>query len=197
LAEAGCDLVFAPADEEFYPEPQAYTVRPCPELADILEGHFRPDFFAGVCTVVLKLFNWVQPAAAVFGKKDYQQLLVVRSMARQLALPIDIVAGPIVREPTGLALSSRNDYLSGPHKVEAARLHAVLYGVAVALRSERSDWWAIERAAMDSLTARGWSPDYVAIRRESDLGAPSVGDRLVVVGAAKLGGTRLIDNIGL
>ena len=197
LEEAGCNLVFAPAEEEFYSDPQAYVVRPSPELADILEGHFRPGFFTGVCTVLLKLFNWVQPAAAIFGKKDYQQLLVVRSMVRQLALSIDIVAGPIVRESTGLALSSRNGYLSDSQRAEAARLHAALCVATAAVRSGRNDWWAIEREAMDTLTARGWRPDYVAIRRESDLVAPSVGDRLVVVGAAKLGETRLIDNVGL
>ena len=197
LEEAGCDLVFAPAEEEFYPQPQEYTVRPPSEFADTLEGHFRPGFFAGVCTVVLKLFHWVRPAAAVFGEKDFQQLLVVRGMVRQLGLPVDIVAGPTVRDGTGLALSSRNGYLSEAQRVEASRLHAVLYGAAVALRSGRSDWWEIEREAMDTLAARGWSPDYVAIRRESDLRAPAAGDRLVVVGAAKLGGVRLIDNVGV
>ena len=195
LAGAGCDILFAPPDSEVYPETQAYTVNPPPALAGILEGQVRPGFFIGVCTVVLKLFNLVQPAAAVFGKKDYQQLLVVRSMVRQLALPIEIVSAETVRDPTGLALSSRNGYLSDSQRAQAVQLHAVLSKLVAAAQSGRTDWRSLEREAQEFLSASDWLPDYVAIRRRSDLLEPSVGEPLVALAAAKLGGTRLIDNL--
>ena len=200
LAGSGCDIVFAPADGEMYPEAQTYTVRPPPELTDILEGQVRPGFFTGVCTVVLKLFNMVQPDAAVFGKKDYQQLLVVRCMVRQLALPVEMMVGETVRDSSGLALSSRNGYLNDSQRAEAAQLHASLSKVAVSARSGRMDWPALEREAQEFLRARGWQPDYVAVRRRSDLrepsaAQPSAGEPLVVLAAAKLGSTRLIDNL--
>jgi pantoate--beta-alanine ligase len=195
LAESGCDIVFAPPETEVYPEPQEYKVHPPGHLADILEGQVRPGFFTGVCTVVLKFFNMVQPAAAVFGKKDYQQLLVIRAMVRQLASPINIVAGETIRDPTGLALSSRNGYLSALQRVEAAQLNGVLSNVAAALKSGRTDWTILEREATAALTARGWRPDYVAIRNQEDLRNPAIGDRLVVLGAATLASTRLIDNL--
>jgi pantoate--beta-alanine ligase len=197
LRAAGCNFVFAPNEAELYPEPQAYKVQPPGALADILEGHFRPGFFTGVCTVVLKLFNCVQPRVAVFGKKDYQQLMVIRQMVRQLALPIDIVAGETTRAEDGLALSSRNGYLDVTRRVVSVTLSGDLQGFGAELRSGRRDLAALEDAAMQSLTARGWSPDYVAIRRRSDLAAPSSGEALVVVAAAKLGTTRLIDNLEL
>jgi pantoate--beta-alanine ligase len=200
LSGAGCDIVFAPADAEVYPEAQGYTVHPPPALGEILEGQVRPGFFTGVCTVVLKLFNMVRPQAAVFGKKDYQQLLVVRSMVRQLALPIEIVPAETVRDANGLALSSRNGYLDGSQREKAAQLHAELSKVAAAVKSGRSDWPTLEREAQESLGARGWQPDYMAIRRRSDLsqpsaGSPSTAEPLAVLGAARLGGTRLIDNL--
>jgi pantoate--beta-alanine ligase len=188
LAAGACDIVFAPSEQEVYPEPQVYKVHPPARLADILEGHVRPGFFTGVCTVVLKLFNMVQPAAAVFGKKDYQQLLVVRNLVQQLALPIEIVPAETIRDSSGLALSSRNGYLNDTERVEAAELNAVL-------KTNRTDWQALEREATDVLTGRGWRPDYVAIRNQADLLAPTPGDGLVVLGAAKLAGTRLIDNV--
>ena len=195
LAAGACDIVFAPSEQEVYPEPQEYRVHPPERLADILEGQVRPGFFTGVCTVVLKLFNMVQPGAAVFGKKDYQQLLVIRSLVRQLALPIAIVPAETVRDSSGLALSSRNGYLSDLQRVEAAELNAVLNNVAAALKANRSDWATLEQEAADALTRRGWRPDYVAIRNQADLLAPTPGAALVVLGAAKLGGTRLIDNV--
>jgi pantoate--beta-alanine ligase len=195
LAGSGCDIVFAPSNADVYPEPQGYTVHPPAELAGILEGAVRPAFFTGVCTVVLKLFNMVQPAAAVFGKKDYQQLLVIRSMVRQLALPIDVVSAQTVRDASGLALSSRNGYLSDSQRAHAAQLHAALTQLAAAVKSGRADWPALERAAQDLLAAQGWQPDYVAIRQRSDLGEPSKAEPLVVLAAARLGGTRLIDNL--
>jgi pantoate--beta-alanine ligase len=194
LAGNGCDIVFAPADSEVYPEAQGYRVHPPPELADILEGQVRPGFFTGVCTVVLKLFNMVEPAVAVFGKKDYQQLLVIRSMVRQLALPVELVPAEIVRDPSGLALSSRNGYLNDSQRTEAAQLHAALDKLVVEARAGRTDWRSLEREALEFLTARGWQPDYVAIRRRSDLTEPSAGEPLVALAAARLSGTRLIDN---
>jgi pantoate--beta-alanine ligase len=195
LQGAGCDVLFAPNEKELYPEPQTYKVHPPPELADILEGHFRPGFFVGVCTVVLKLFNCVQPRVAVFGKKDYQQLMIIRRMVQQLALPIEIVAGETERAASGLALSSRNGYLSDTERMEAVQLSLALKGMAAALKAGEQDMAALEARAMASLSERGWKPDYLAVRRRSDLQAPQAGDALVVLGAAKLGTTRLIDNL--
>ncbi len=197
LAGGGCDVVFAPDVQEMYPGPQEFKVQPPPGLADILEGAVRPGFFTGVCTVVLKLFGIVQPATAVFGKKDYQQLLVIQAMVRQFALPIAIVAGATVRGASGLALSSRNGYLTGPQRIEAAQLYGVLKGVAAQIEAGRTDWPALERTAGDALRARGWQPDYVAIRRRHDLGEPSERGSLVVLAAARIGSTRLIDNLEL
>ena len=195
LSGAGCDIVFAPDPEEMYPEVQEYQVRPPAALADILEGRARPGFFTGVCTVVLKLFNIVQPSTAVFGKKDYQQFLVIEQMIRQLALPIEIIPAETVRDASGLALSSRNGYLNESQRIEAAQLHTVLRQAADAIRGGRTDWQQIERAAFESLAARGWRPDYVAIRRRSDLKDPTDPAALVLLGAARLGDTRLIDNL--
>ena len=196
LEREGCDIVFAPDERELYPEPQGVVVQPPAALADLLEGEFRPGFFTGVCTVVLKLFNLVQPAAAVFGKKDYQQLMVVRTMVRQLALPVDVLAGETARDADGLALSSRNGYLSAAERAEAPRLHRTLQDLAQAVRSGRRDVAVLERGAVDTLARQGWAPDYVAVRRRVDLQPPAGGDdALVVLAAAKLGSTRLIDNL--
>ncbi len=195
LAATGCDLVFAPSEAEIYPEPQVYRVAPPAALGDILEGAVRPGFFTGVCTVVLKLFHMVQPAAAVFGKKDYQQLLILREMVRQFALPIDVIAAETVRDDTGLARSSRNGYLSADERIEAAHLQAVLRRLVGAIRGGGLDWRALEQAAMAELASRGWRPDYVAVRRRNDLGEPTAGAPLVALAAARLGRTRLIDNI--
>jgi pantoate--beta-alanine ligase len=197
LRAAGCNFVFAPTEAELYPEPQTFKVHPPAEQGDILEGHFRPGFFTGVCTVVLKLFNCVQPRMAVFGKKDYQQLMVIRRMVQQLALPIDVVAGETTRAEDGLALSSRNSYLDASQRAEAVALSRELRGIGEQVRRGRRDWPALEEAAMQSLAARGWQPDYVAIRRRTDLASPAKGDTLVVLAAAKLGSTRLIDNLEL
>ena len=197
LREAGCTFVFAPSEAELYPEAQGYTVQPPPELAGILEGQFRPGFFNGVCTVVLKLFNLVQPRVAVFGKKDYQQLAVVRGMVRQFALPVEVVGGETVRADDGLALSSRNGYLDEAERAEAVQLSRALRGVDAAVAGGRRDWADIEAEAMRALAGRGWRPDYVAIRRRQDLQPPQPGDALVALAAAKLGTTRLIDNMEL
>jgi pantoate--beta-alanine ligase len=195
LRAAGCDVVFAPDETELYPQAQTFKVVPPPELADRLEGRYRPGFFTGVCTVVLKLFNCVQPQVAVFGKKDYQQLRVVQGMVAQLALPIEIIAGETSRADDGLALSSRNGYLDAAQRAEAATLWRELTAIDAQVRSGRRDFAALEDAAVQALAARGWEPDYVAIRRRTDLDVPAEGDALVVLAAARLGATRLIDNL--
>jgi len=195
LAETCCDVVFAPAESEIYPEPQTYQVIPSPALGDILEGKVRPGFFTGVCTVVLKLFNLIRPATAIFGKKDYQQLLVIRNMIRQLALPIEVIAAETIREASGLARSSRNAYLSDAQRREAAELSATLRVLAGDVRSGSRDWDGLELRAMDSLRKRGWHPDYVAVRTQADLTSPLEGQPLVVLAAGRLGRTRLIDNL--
>lgn len=194
LERAGCDFVFAPSEQELYPVNQDVKVHPPPRLADILEGRVRPGFFIGVCTVVLKLFHLVQPAAAVFGLKDYQQLLVIRNMVAQLALPIELVAVEIVREASGLALSSRNGYLSDAERAQAPFLNATLGELAAQVRAGRTDWLHLERQARESLIAHGWQPDYIAIRQRQELKLPSGESSLVVLAAARLGSTRLIDN---
>ena len=197
LRAAGCDVVFAPDEAEIYPEPQVYAVEP-PEIAHILDGALRPGHFRGVATVVLKLFNMVQPRAAIFGKKDYQQCIVLRNMVRQLALPIELILAETVRAADGLALSSRNGYLSAAERVEAPQLFASLSRAAAELRAGKADHRRIELGEMAWLAGRGWQPDYIAIRRRSDLQMPVAGDcDLVVLGAARLGATRLIDNLEL
>jgi pantoate--beta-alanine ligase len=197
LAEVGCDLVFAPDEAELYPTPQGYKVQPDPALADILEGHFRPGFFTGVCTVVLKLFGCVQPAVAVFGKKDYQQLMVIRRMVEQFALPLRIEGAETTRADDGLALSSRNGYLSAAERAEAVELSKALRALAAAHRAAAAPLAALEAEAVATLTARGWKPDYLTVRRRADLLPPAPGETgaLVVLGAARLGATRLIDNL--
>ena len=195
LAAAGCDVVFAPDETEIYPEPQTYAVDP-PEIADILDGATRPGHFRGVATVVLKLFNMVGPKAAIFGKKDYQQCIVLRNMVRQLALPIELILAETVRAADGLALSSRNGYLSATERAEAPALNEVLRRAREELREGKRDFLRIELEAMAHLAGRGWKPDYIAIRRQSDLLPPAPPDReLVVVGVARLGSTRLIDDL--
>lgn len=193
LQAAGCDIVFAPSERELYPQPQAYKVQPPAEIADLLEGEFRPGFFTGVCTVVMKLFACVQPRVAIFGKKDYQQLLVLRGMVRQFALPIDVVAGETQRAADGLALSSRNGYLSPAERQEAVQLSLALQEMIERARSGDA-LPAVEGDAKRALAARGWQPDYLTVRRRTDLQPPQPGDPLVVLGAARLGKTRLIDN---
>ena len=203
LHEQGCDVLFAPDEAELYPQPQTFKVQPDPALANILEGQFRPGFFAGVCTVVMKLFMAVfagqAQGVAVFGKKDYQQLMVIRHMVNQFALPIDISGVDTCRAPDGLALSSRNNYLSATERAEAVQLSMALRQLgkdALAIPDDlASHLPRLEAQAMDALRLRGWQPDYLCVRRRLDLQAPLAGDALVVLGAAKLGATRLIDNL--
>jgi pantoate--beta-alanine ligase len=195
LESCGVDLLFAPDERELYPEEQRFFVQP-PARADELEGAFRPGFFRGVATVVLKLFNLVQPDVAVFGKKDYQQLMMVQAMVRQLALPIEIVRGETVRAQDGLALSSRNSYLSPEERAIAPQLHQGLLSIAEAVRSGERDFARLESAVTLKLVKNQWQVDYVAVRKQADLQSPSPEDRaLVVVAAARLGNTRLIDNM--
>lgn len=196
LAAAGADHLFAPHETELYPQPQRYVVEPPTEHANILEGEFRPDHFRGVATVVMKLFGIVQPHAALFGKKDYQQLVVLSALVRDFMLPIEIIAGATVRAADGLALSSRNGYLAPLERAEAPRLFRTLTEVATALRAGKRDYAALEVDATAYLRTHGWAPDYVAVRRSADLQAPMPGDTdLVVLAAAWLGNTRLIDNL--
>jgi pantoate--beta-alanine ligase len=201
LAANGCDVLFAPSEKDLYPEPQGFKVHPPAELADILEGAFRPGFFVGVSTVVHKLFNIVQPDLAVFGKKDYQQLMVLRRMVQQMALPIEIIGSETRRAEDGLALSSRNGYLSAEERAEAVQLSMALKGLAAAARAGNAagqlDVAAVEASAMETLRQRGWAPDYITLRRQHDLSPVSgpCAEPLVVLGAAKLGKTRLIDNL--
>lgn len=195
LAAAGVDVLFAPTEADLYPEPQTYQVEP-PEIQNWLEGEFRPGHFRGVATVVLKLFNIVQPHTALFGKKDYQQLMVLRNMGRQLALPIRILGGETVRAEDGLALSSRNGYLTPAERAEAPRLARELNKLRDAIRAGNRDYPVLERAAMAALDAAGWKADYVAVRQQADLQSPGSPDApLVVLAAARLGVTRLIDNL--
>lgn len=212
LEAAGCQVVFAPQESDLYPVPQTYKVHPPAELADILEGHFRPGFFVGVCTVVMKLFQCVfaeakGPRHALFGKKDYQQLMVLRNMVSQFAMPITVVGGETRRAADGLALSSRNGYLSATERAEAVALSQALRDLAHtaapllapatlgnhASLAERLT--ELEHSARQALDARGWQTDYLTVRRRADLGLPQPGDACVALGASRLGRTRLIDNL--
>ena len=204
LQKEGVYVLFAPTERDMYPEPQEYRVDPPHDLGDTLEGEFRPGFFKGVCTVVMKLFCAVQPCVAVFGKKDYQQLMIVRRMAHQFALPVDIIPAETVRAEDGLALSSRNMYLSSDERAEAPELyrtlHQVRQDVLETVLQGQASHEAVTNKAMEYLRGRGWQPDYVAVRRRTDLQQPTpeniaAGEPLVVLTAAKLGKTRLIDNL--
>jgi pantoate--beta-alanine ligase len=206
LKAVGCDVLFAPTEAELYPQPQTFKVLPDPALANILEGEFRPGFFTGVCTVVMKLFSCVfagGAGVAAFGQKDYQQQLILREMVRQFAMPIQIITLPTTRTPEGLALSSRNMYLSASERVQALQLSAALQALAAQVRAAVGsgaavlDVAAAEAAAMEGLRSQGWQPDYLTVRRQSDLSpiAQVTTEPMVVLGAAKLGPTRLIDNL--
>jgi len=195
LQGAGVDVVFAPHEEEIYPEPQTFVVEPS-DLQHILDGAFRPGHFRGVATVVLKLFNMVMPHAAIFGKKDYQQYLVLRDMVRQFALPVEIIPAETVRAADGLALSSRNGYLTPAERSEAPRLYTLLKDARARIAQGERNFQRIELEAMALLSQNGWVPQYISVRRRADLQVPAPEEReLVVLAAAYLGRTRLIDNI--
>ena len=200
LEKEGVYVLFAPTERDLYPEPQEFRVQPPSDLGNTLEGEFRPGFFNGVTTVVLKLFSCVQPSVAVFGKKDYQQLMIIRNMTRQFALPTEIIAADTWRADDGLALSSRNTYLSESERIEAPTLYAELQAVAQAVRDGNLAVSMLEKKSMQRLASRGWNPDYVSIRKRSNLQPPTADDLaqnepLIVLTAAKLGATRLIDNL--
>ena len=200
LEKEGVYVLFEPTEKDMYPVPQEFRVQPPQELADILEGKFRPGFFNGVTTVLLKLFSCVNPAVAIFGKKDYQQLMVVRSMAQQFALPTKIIAAETWRADDGLALSSRNTYLTKEQRKEAPTLYRTLQSIADKMHGGYLDIYKLEQHAMEELRQRGWVPDYISIRKRSNLQPPTAGELaekepLVVLAAAKLGETRLIDNL--
>jgi len=195
LRSTGVDVVFAPDEKEIYPEPQTFAVEPS-DLQHILDGAFRPGHFRGVATVVLKLFNMVMPHAAIFGKKDYQQYLVLRDMVRQFALPVEIIPAETIRAADGLALSSRNAYLNPAERAEAPRLYALLRDAREKIAKGERNYQRIELEAMALLSQSGWAPQYVTVRRRTDLQVPAPEDgELVVLAAAYLGKTRLIDNI--
>ncbi len=194
LEAAGCDIVFAPDADEMYPEPQTFHVQP--PLAVELCGAFRPGHFSGVATVVLKLFNMVQPASAIFGKKDYQQLFILKGLVRQFNLPIQILEAETSRAADGLALSSRNGYLTATEREEAPRLYRLLQEAAARLRDGPGDLADVEQAASRELVVHGWQVDYIAVRAQSTLLPPTATERrLVILAAARLGRTRLIDNL--
>ena len=193
-------VLFAPDERELYPEPQNYRVSPPPDLGDILEGEFRPGFFVGVTTVVLKLLSCVQPKVAVFGKKDYQQLMIVRNMCRQFALPTEIIPHETVRDADGVALSSRNRFLSDAERKQAPRLYRTLNQTRDRMLAGETDIDRIEQDGQRELAAAGWKVDYLSVRRRRDLREPTAaevaaGEPLLVLAAAKLGTTRLIDNL--
>jgi pantoate--beta-alanine ligase len=199
LERENVDVLFAPTEQEMYPTPQVYRVQP-PPVGDELDGQFRPGFFHGVCTVVLKLFNIVQPDSAVFGKKDRQQLKIVRGMVQQFNLPIRIVPGETVRADDGLALSSRNNYLTPVERTEAPRLYRTLRGIADEIAGGRTDYANLEAAGRSELAKHGWKVDYIAVRNGIGLRIPHPEgydhpNLLIVLGAATLGATRLIDNV--
>lgn len=198
LEDAGVEFLFAPAEEVMYPTPQYFHVDVPDELATILEGEFRPGHFRGVATVVMKLFQIVQPDAALFGKKDYQQMLVLSALVREFNMSTEVIAGDTIRAADGLALSSRNGFLSATERAEAPRLHRLLEHLVASVRSGDRNFAQLESAVMAELKQNGWLPDYVAVRQRKDLQAPKVDARagnLVVVAAAQLGTTRLIDNV--
>jgi pantoate--beta-alanine ligase len=194
------DVVFAPAVNEMYPTQQTVFVEP-PPIANELDGATRPGHFRGMATVVLKLLNIVQPQAALFGKKDYQQLHIIRQMVAQLNLPVRIIGGETVRASDGLALSSRNQYLSEAERSEAIFLYQTLYGMQQAIRQGERDFEQLQEQAVEALSARGWVVDYVEVRNQSDLLTTSrlqadLAQRdLVILAAARLGNTRLLDNV--
>lgn len=197
LAAAGCDLMFMPDVAEVYPNGSERATRvEVPGLSRILCGEFRPGHFEGVSTVVAKLFHIVEPDIAVFGEKDFQQLAIIRRMVADLCMPVQIVGAPTMRDADGLALSSRNQYLTVEERKLAPRIHATLSAIARRLETGDSDFASMERFGIQTLEAAGFRPDYFAIRETQDLSAPRPGSaHLVVLTAARLGKARLIDNV--
>jgi pantoate--beta-alanine ligase len=202
LKLAGCDIVFTPSVAEIYPHEQTMTIDP-PPIANVLCGATRLKHFSGVATVVMKLFNMVQPQFAVFGKKDFQQLFIIKEMVKQFHLPIEIIAGETIRDTNGLALSSRNGYLTDAQRTAASQLNSALQGIVISIKSGEKDFVQLESQATNLLSKQGWEVDYISIRSSATLQHASQADQdLIVLGAAKIinktgGKTRLIDNIEL
>ena len=195
LAELNVNSIFAPDEKILFPTKQEFLLA-LPPVADTLEGKFRPGFFRGVATIILKLFNITQPDIAVFGKKDYQQLHIVREMVKQLNLPVEIVAGETVRSSDGLALSSRNQYLNKVQRLEAGNLYQTLLKIRQEITSGCKDFLTLQENATNNLVSRGWKVDYIQIQnRSSLLPAQSDDQDLVALAAAWLDNTRLIDNL--
>ena len=195
LENYGVDVLFVPDEKSIYPVRQEFLLEPLP-VANTLEGKFRPGFFSGVVTLVLKLFNLVHPQVAIFGKKDYQQLYIMREMVRQLNLSIEIDVGETVRASDGLALSSRNRYLSDEERVEAAHLYRVLIKIKQEVEIGSRNFQELQENARETLVNHGWMVDYVVLRQRDTLVPVQANDRnLIVLGAARLGTTRLIDNL--
>jgi pantoate--beta-alanine ligase len=197
LAQAGCNLMFMPDVAEIYPHGSERATRvEVPGLSRILCGEFRPGHFEGVATVVAKLFHIVEPDVAIFGDKDFQQLTIIRRMVKDLCMPVEIVAAPTVRDADGLAMSSRNQYLSASERALAPTIYATLTAAAARLRTGDADLAAIERAGFGALERAGFRPDYFSVRDVADLSAPGPASKeLVVLTAARLGKARLIDNV--
>jgi pantoate--beta-alanine ligase len=196
LEAQGCDLLFLPSVETMYPSPLEQQTRvEVPGLSDVLCGASRPGHFIGVATIVNKLFNLVQPDVAVFGEKDYQQLMVIRRMVNELCMPIAIVGVPIVREDDGLAMSSRNNYLDDKQRRLAPGLHKIMQQVADKIRAGDKDFTGLEQQAASMINESGFETDYFVIRRTNDLEIPQADDQVVILTAAYLGSTRLIDNL--
>jgi pantoate--beta-alanine ligase len=196
LEKEGVYVLFAPHEHEMYPQPQEYRVDPPNDIGNILEGEFRPGFFKGVCTAVLKLLACVQPRVALFGKKDYQQLMIVREMCKQFALPVDIIPAETIRASDGLALSSRNVYLSPAERAQAPFLYETLQALKVAIQTGERNFTMLEQQATDNFKKQGWIPDYISIRQRSNLLPANKNDPdWVIVAAARLGNIRLIDNL--
>lgn len=195
LIQVGVDHLFVPTESVLYPQPQSYFISPPAELDSVVEGAFRPGHFRGVATVVAKLFNIVQPNFALFGKKDYQQLMLIRNMVHELALPIAIIGVETLRASDGLALSSRNSYLSAEERAEAPRLFKILQAIKASVVEGNTDYSNLTAAACEALKAHGWRPDYVSICRQDNLLPAQKEGARVIVAAAYLGSTRLIDNL--
>jgi pantoate--beta-alanine ligase len=197
LQAEGVDLVFTPSADTIYPgSMEVHTRVEVPGLSDIFCGASRPGHFVGVSTIVCKLFNMVQPQIAIFGKKDFQQLLIIRRMVEDLAMPVEIVGAETVRENDGLAMSSRNNYLDARQRQIAPALYQALKDTEESLRRGNKDYVALELAATEKIAAAGLKPDYFSIRRSSDLGEPKENEQnLVILGAAFIGMARLIDNL--
>ena len=196
LMEHQCDLVYLPEVKDLYPQDLNHMTRvEVPDITRRFEGEYRPGHMTGVSTIVLKLFNLVQPDLAVFGKKDYQQWRMIEKMVSDLNLPIDIIAGETVREPDGLAMSSRNQYLTKKQRTKALKLQQQLQQTAAAIRAGNTDFQSLMDKAIEALIQKGFGVDYYEVCHQTTLEQAQPGDPLVIVSTARLGDVRLLDNV--